>query len=790
MDVKGKRSSLHNSSDQHQGTLESRAQTLREQVTNFSNASLPHAPSTTNEQHDLRIILEHIDYGVMFMDKDLNARSINSAFQKMWGVGKDFVDSNPNFFEMIQYLRDKGSYDVSDDQWIDYVKGRYEAVLAADGVGRSSQRSDGKHLFYKCIALADGGRILTYFDMTEQKRHEEVLRESEQRFRDFAEIASDWFWETDAEHRFIWFSIKSPTFDGMLGKTRWEVGDADDDLTDWGDLKTALNTHSDFSNIEFCVRKPNNSKLWISANGQPLINANGQFIGFRGTARDITGEIESSNEVMRAEKHLYNAIEAMEDGFVLFDAEDQLVICNQNYKDVYKEIADVLKPGVTFSTIAQAAMECDQIENRLKDKEAWLKNRVKQHLNPSGPFDQKLARGNWLRIIERKTADGGIIGLRIDITKEKQEEEKLRKLSLAVEQSPSMVFITDIEGRIEYINPVFTTMCGYTFDEVIGKNPRILKSDETPKDTYDFLWQSIKSGHEWRGELKDRRKDGSTFWAYVSISPVKNEYDQITHFVAMHEDITQRKEIAIREHQARKAAETANRAKSELMANMSHELRTPLNAIIGFSETMKEETFGPVGSDKNREYLNDIHHSGQHLLELINDILDVSAIEADALELYEENVSLVNVVEISVRLINPRASAGQVNVTSTLDPEIPLIFADERRVKQVFLNLLSNAVKFSPEGGEVTVRAQLNDDGSLAVAVADNGIGMDEEEVTMALSAFGQVDSGLDRKHEGTGLGLPLTKGLMDLHGGTMEIESVKDHGSLITVTFPKERVI
>jgi hypothetical protein len=162
MNVKDIRPSSNNSSDQHQGTLESRAQTLREQVTKSSNASPPHDPATKSDQDDLRIILEHIDYGVMIMDKNLNARSINTAFQRMWDVGNDFVDSNPNFFEMIQYFREKGSYDVPDDQWIDYVKGRYEAVLAADGVGRSSQRSDGTHLLHKCIALVDGGRILMY----------------------------------------------------------------------------------------------------------------------------------------------------------------------------------------------------------------------------------------------------------------------------------------------------------------------------------------------------------------------------------------------------------------------------------------------------------------------------------------------------------------------------------------------------------------------------------------------------------------------------------------------------
>lgn len=234
----------------------------------------------------------------------------------------------------------------------------------------------------------------------------------------------------------------------------------------------------------------------------------------------------------------------------------------------------------------------------------------------------------------------------------------------------------------------------------------------------------------------------------------------------------------------------ANRAKSDLMANMSHELRTPLNAIIGFSETMKFEVFGPLGNDKYREYLGDIHHSGQHLLELINDILDISAFEAGAMELHEDNVSLTDIIEISVRLITQQAEVGKISVASTVEGDIPIIYADPRRVEQVFLNLLSNAVKFTPEGGEVRVTANVNDDGSLAVCVADTGMGMDSEEITKALSTFGQVDSGLNRKFEGSGLGLPLTKGLMELHGGTLEIKSQKGNGTLVTVTFPKECVI
>ncbi len=255
-------------------------------------------------------------------------------------------------------------------------------------------------------------------------------------------------------------------------------------------------------------------------------------------------------------------------------------------------------------------------------------------------------------------------------------------------------------------------------------------------------------------------------------------------------DITERKQAEEKILSAMQKAEFANRAKSSMLANMSHELRTPLNAIIGFSSTMIEETFGPLGDEKYREYLSDIHQSGSHLLNLINDILDISAIEADALELQEEHINTTEIVDVSIRLIAPRAKDGDVKLSSQIDPKIPLIYADSRRVKQVLLNLLSNAVKFTPEEGEVSVSSKLNDNGSLAIAVRDNGIGMNEDEVKHAMSKFGQLDTSLYRKHEGTGLGLPLTKGLMELHNGAMEIHSKKGQGTMITVTFPKERVI
>jgi len=380
--------------------------------------------------------------------------------------------------------------------------------------------------------------------------------------------------------------------------------------------------------------------------------------------------------------------------------------------------------------------------------------------------------------------------LEIEISARRKSEEQLRKLSRAVDQSSNMIFITDRDGLIEYVNPKFTELSGYTPDEALGKTPRLLKSDETPDEVYRDLWATILTGNNWRGELKDRRKDGGDFWAAVSISPVKSEDGCVTHFVAMHEDITHRKKTEQKVRKAMGQAQSANKAKSELLANMSHELRTPLNAIIGFSDTIKSEIFGPIGNSRYADYTSHIFDSAEHLLQLINDILDVSAIEAGKVELHEENLSIYEIVENCFRLIEPRANEGNVSVVKALPDGLPPFVGDERRIKQSLINLLSNAVKFTPEGGSVTLAAELSLDGGLELSVMDTGVGMGKKQKEKAMTQFGQVDSGLNRKHEGTGLGLPLVKGLVELHGGRFVLDSKPGKGTTARILLPPSRVL
>jgi signal transduction histidine kinase len=258
--------------------------------------------------------------------------------------------------------------------------------------------------------------------------------------------------------------------------------------------------------------------------------------------------------------------------------------------------------------------------------------------------------------------------------------------------------------------------------------------------------------------------------------------------VSLYSDITERKAAETKMAQAWAQAELANRAKTDFLANMSHELRTPLNAIIGFSEILSREHLGPLKNPRYLEYSHDIHASGLHLLSIINDVLDMSKIEAGKLDIHDEDIAVSTLLNGSVRMVRERARKQCIElICKVVDPD-HVIIGDERALKQCLLNLLSNAIKFSHAGSTVTVEGSIDAEGRTALTITDEGIGMTEEELERALQPFGQAHASTTRTYGGTGLGLPITQGLVEAHGGAMSIVSAPGEGTRVSIVLPPER--
>ena len=355
---------------------------------------------------------------------------------------------------------------------------------------------------------------------------------------------------------------------------------------------------------------------------------------------------------------------------------------------------------------------------------------------------------------------------------------------------------SDVIGRFSiaqgviYVSPAVTRVLGYQPEELLGF--KLVDLFETPAGWRNFSDQiEIAIRQEEPVTLTSciRHKDGHSVWMESSLHSVGHgQTGEAVELTIISRDISERKRHELEVLTARDAAETANRTKSQFLANMSHELRTPLNAVIGFSEVLKDEIFGPLGSPRYDEYARDVHDSGLHLLELINDVLDMSKIEAGKYELHFESVDLEEVMDTSIRLVRLRALEAGVIVEKMLENGPPTIAADRRAIKQILLNLISNAVKFTPAGGNVLVSASSCGDRVL-LRVLDTGIGIPEEDLPRLARPFEQVRAGEHGgMRSGTGLGLALVKALTELHGGEMRIESRVGTGTVVTVELPVNR--
>ena len=368
-----------------------------------------------------------------------------------------------------------------------------------------------------------------------------------------------------------------------------------------------------------------------------------------------------------------------------------------------------------------------------------------------------------------------------DISERKLAENQLQKLSTAVEQSPAVVVITDPLGDIEYVNPMFTQLTGYSAEEVRGKNPRILQSGLLQKELYQDLWQTILSGRIWRGEFQNRKKNGELFWETAVISALLNN-GTITNFVAVKADVTEQKQYLQELIAAKEKAEESDRLKTAFLANISHEIRTPMNGILGFTELLKEPE---LSGEKQSGYINLIQQSGKRMLNIINDLIDISRIEAGEtiLKITETPVNLL-LHELN-NFFKPEADSKEIRLTCStgLSDDESIIATDRSKLHQILTNLIQNAFKFTSTGS--IDFGYTRHDRTLEFYVIDSGIGIPVEMKEKIFERFRQVDNSLTRHHEGSGLGLSISKAYVTMLGGTIRVESVTGRGSAFFFTLP-----
>lgn len=411
-------------------------------------------------------------------------------------------------------------------------------------------------------------------------------------------------------------------------------------------------------------------------------------------------------------------------------------------------------------------------------------------------LDGRLQSASWqgkpatLLTLQENTVHESEAKLRALELEVRRRESEARELNAILDTATDGVVLLDEGGRILSLNGSAQALFGYDQNEVAGELLTILLARESHKAAMDYLdglkSNGVRSVLNDGREVTGRAHKGGAIPLFMTIGRIASSPEQ--RFCAVLRDVTQWKKAERELSDARREAERTSSLKSDFLAKISHEVRTPLNAILGFAEVIMEERFGPVGNERYKDYLKDIHASGTHVLSLINDLLDLSKIEAGKLDLEFGSVDVSKVVNECVSIMQSQAIRERVIIRQSLAPRLPNVVADERSLRQIVLNILSNAVKFNEPGGQVIVSTALTDAGSAVIRIRDTGIGMSDAEVEMALEPFRQIAT--SRRSGGTGLGLPLTKALVEANRASFTIKSKRDEGTLVEVAFPPTRVL
>ncbi len=630
------------------------------------------------------------------------------------------------------------------------------------------------------------------------KVSEALVRLREERLRDVAELSADWIWEKDADLRFSFMSqrvgqIVNRSVDFFIGRRRWDLG-LDPGEDGWDHHIETMQRHENLEAFDYTFKDVTGQVRHFRVKGKPLFDENGVFTGYRGMGADITSEVVARREADYKNEMLETSFENLGQGICVVDDSCEIVFFNSTFKELLILPDHLVSIGGTFEGIIRYAAERGDfgdidIEREISRRLASVSSQ-RVTVTECRPLGKSI-----IEIRGQPLPSGGFVRTYRDATAERSAQARLqeseRRTREVIDRTLDAYVSMDSNENIIDWNPAAERIFGWTKEEAVNRN---LANLIIPARYRPGHVQAINEHRNtgkgklvgYRTEMSAQRKSGEEFPIEMAIST--QQFGGEIQYNTFMRDITDRKEAEHSMQISKEAAEVANQAKTEFLAIMSHELRTPLNAIIGFSDIMARKLMGPL-NDHYLDYAVDIRKSGAHLLELINDILDVSCLEANKAEIEATELNVSNVVHSCLNLISHTADARNVTLVNELPAALPELIADKRRVRQILLNLIGNAIKFSPVSASVFVRVDATAPG-LAIEILDQGVGMASENVDQVFEPFVQLKSALNRSHEGAGLGLALAKRFAELHGGSITLESELGKGTLARVLFPEDRVL
>jgi PAS domain S-box-containing protein len=567
------------------------------------------------------------------------------------------------------------------------------------------------------------------------------------------------------------------TIEEIIGKTDYDIASKKEaDVFRENDEKV-INSRKQNRNEEWIAFTDGTKKLFETYKA-PLYTDKGDFIGIMGISRDITLQRKEDDELTRAHEQLLSVMEAFDDpAYVADPVSYELLFANRAIKN---QMGKDIVGKKCYNILQNSDSPCSFCTNTL----IFGENIGKTHIWET----QNIKTKRWYRCIDKaiEWPDGRMVRFEVavDIHKEKIAQEALQeseeKYRTYINTSPNPIFVLDFKGNFIDVNPAACEVTGYSGEELLNMNYYNMFSEEQ-RIQRENNFKNLQLKGKMSGEYPYVNKNGVEF--YLSIEVVKIPDNR---FLAMCTDVTERKKTEEEILQAKINAEASNRTKTEFLANMSHELRTPLNSVIGFADMMRSQVAGDI-NEKQAGYLSNISQSGKHLLNIINEILDISKIESGKMKLYKEDVLLVETYAEIIATLQHIASRKEIKLDISPWPENEYAYADRAKLKQILYNLVGNAIKFTNEGGSVIIGTR-NDGKFIHISVSDTGIGIAPDGLERLFKPFTQLESFESRTYEGTGLGLALSKELVELHGGKITAESEPGKGSTFIFTLPSAK--